>query len=118
MLAPLPIRTFDDIASIGYRIEVYCNVCKKTVKFGSTQATPRSHCRSRSTTTGGATIRTQRLHDKRIHAYFEGEFVKRNLRRNAVAAEGGPHQPCGYSTEERTKALLLASLAQVRRRAA
>lgn len=49
----------------------------------------------------------------KIHAYFEGEFVKRNLQRAAVAAEVGPYQPCGCSVEDRTKALLLASLAQV-----
>lgn len=50
---------------------------------------------------------------KKIHAYFEGEFVKRNLSRSAVADEVGPYQPCGCSIEDRTKALLLASLAQV-----
>lgn len=50
---------------------------------------------------------------KKIHAHFEGEFVKRNLQRDAVAAEVAPYQPCGCSIEERTKALLLASLAQV-----
>jgi hypothetical protein len=51
--------------------------------------------------------------EKKIHAYFEGEFVKRNLPRSAVAALVGPYQPCGCTIEERTKALLLASLAQV-----
>lgn len=50
---------------------------------------------------------------RKIHAYFEGEFVRRNLRRAAVAAEVGPYQPCGCSIEDRTKALILASLAQV-----
>lgn len=50
---------------------------------------------------------------KKIHAYFEGEFVKRNLKRDAVAAEVGPYQPCGCSIKERTRALLLASLDQV-----
>ncbi len=39
--------------------------------------------------------------------------MKRNLERDAVAAEVGPYQPCSCSIEERTKALLLASLAQV-----
>ena len=39
--------------------------------------------------------------------------MKRNLQRAAVAAEVGPYRPCGCSIEERTKALLLASLAQV-----
>jgi hypothetical protein len=51
--------------------------------------------------------------EKKIHAYFEGAFVKRNLQRSAVAALVGPYQPCGCTIEERTKALLLASLAQV-----
>lgn len=50
---------------------------------------------------------------KKIHAHFEGEFVKRNLKRDAVAAEVGPYRACGCSIEDRTKALLLASLAQV-----
>jgi hypothetical protein len=48
-----------------------------------------------------------------IHAYFEGEFVKRNLTRAAVAAEVGPYKPCHCSIEEQTKALILASLAEV-----
>lgn len=51
--------------------------------------------------------------DNKIHAHFEGEFVKRNLQRSAVAALVGLYQPCGCTIEERTKALLLASLAQV-----
>jgi hypothetical protein len=50
---------------------------------------------------------------KKIHAYFEGEFVKRNLARSAVAAGVGSFQACGCSIEEHTKTLLLASLAQV-----
>lgn len=50
---------------------------------------------------------------KDIDATFEGEFVRDNLRRSAVAAEVGPYRPCGCSIEDRTKALLLASLAQV-----
>lgn len=50
---------------------------------------------------------------KKIHAYFEGEFVKRNLKREAVAAEVETYQPCGCTIEKRTEALLLASLAQV-----
>lgn len=50
---------------------------------------------------------------KKIHAHFEGEFVKRNLDRAAVAAEIGPYGPCGCKIEERTAALLSASLAQV-----
>jgi hypothetical protein len=51
--------------------------------------------------------------EKKIHAFFEGEFVRRNLQRAAVAALVGPYQPCGCTIEERTKALLLASVAQV-----
>src|SRR3979411_1113290 len=51
--------------------------------------------------------------EKKIHAYFEGEFVRRNLGRAPVAAEVVPYQSCSCSIEERTKALLLASLAQV-----
>jgi hypothetical protein len=50
---------------------------------------------------------------KKIHAHLEGEFVKCNLTRPPVAAEVRPYQPCGCSIEERTKALLLASVAQV-----
>src|SRR6266481_6098176 len=50
---------------------------------------------------------------RKIHAYFEGEFVKRNLARSAVAAEVGPHRSCCRSIDEETRALLLASLAQV-----
>lgn len=50
---------------------------------------------------------------KKIHAHFEGEFVKHNLQRAAVAAEVGPCPSCDCSIEERTKALLLASLGQV-----
>jgi hypothetical protein len=50
---------------------------------------------------------------KKIHAYFEGEFVKRNLSRSAVVPEVGSYQPCGCSIEERTKTLLLATLAEV-----
>lgn len=50
---------------------------------------------------------------KKIHAHFEGEFVKHNLQRAAVAAQVGPYRSCDCSIEERTKALLLASLGQV-----
>ena len=39
--------------------------------------------------------------------------MERNLSRSALAAEVGPYQSCGCSIEDRTKALLLASLAQV-----
>lgn len=50
---------------------------------------------------------------KKIHAYFDGEFVKRNLSRAAVEAKVGRYESCGCSIEERTNALLLASLAEV-----
>ena len=38
MLTPLPIRTFDDVASIGYRIKAYSDVYKKTVPFDPAHA--------------------------------------------------------------------------------
>jgi hypothetical protein len=50
---------------------------------------------------------------KDIDAYFEGEFVRHNLQRAAVAAEVGPYRDCKCSIEEKTKALLLATLAEV-----
>jgi hypothetical protein len=50
---------------------------------------------------------------KKIHAYFEGEFVKGNLSRSAVAAEVGPYKSCGCTIEQETRALLLATLAEV-----
>ena len=50
---------------------------------------------------------------RKIHAYFEGEFVKVNLARLAVAAQVGPYQPCNCAIEERTRTLLLESLSQV-----
>jgi hypothetical protein len=53
------------------------------------------------------------MDSKKVHAYFEGEFVKRNLSRRAVAAEVGPYQSCSCSIEDQTRTLLLASLAQV-----
>lgn len=49
----------------------------------------------------------------KIHAYFEGEFVRRNLKRESVVAEVGPYQPCGCTIEKRTEAILLATLTQV-----
>lgn len=50
---------------------------------------------------------------KKIHAYFEGEFVKGNLSREAVAALVGSYEACGCSIEDRTKRLLEATLAEV-----
>lgn len=46
-------------------------------------------------------------------AQFEGEFVRDNLVRSAIAAEVGSYRPCDCSIEDRTKALLLASLSLV-----
>ena len=48
-----------------------------------------------------------------IDAQFEGEFVRDNLVRSAIAAEVGLYRPCGCSIEDRTRGLLLASLTQV-----
>jgi hypothetical protein len=50
---------------------------------------------------------------EKIDAYFEGEFVKGNLSRSAVAADVGSYGPCGCTIEQRTDALLRATLAQV-----
>jgi hypothetical protein len=36
----------------------------------------------------------------RIHAYFEGEFVRSNLKRAAVAAQVGPYEPCECTVKE------------------
>src|ERR1700730_4068301 len=52
---------------------------------------------------------------KHIHAYFEGEFVKGNLSRSAVAAEVGPYLDCKCSIEDQTKDLLRATLGQLGR---
>ncbi|GEP56169.1 hypothetical protein [Reyranella soli] len=67
------------------------------------------------TSTAGAIFRTPVAirTAKKIHAYFEGEFVKGNLSRQAVAAEVDPFQSCNCSIEDQTRALLLTSLAQV-----
>jgi hypothetical protein len=50
---------------------------------------------------------------KHIHAHFEGEFVKHNLSRSAVAAEVGPYLDCKCTIESQTYALLLTALVQV-----
>jgi hypothetical protein len=50
---------------------------------------------------------------KDFDAHFEGDFVRDSLTRSAVAAEIGRYRPCSCSIEERTKTLLLGSLAQV-----
>ena len=48
-----------------------------------------------------------------IDAQFESEFVRDNLVRSAIAAKVGPYRACDCSIEQRTKALLLATLAQL-----
>jgi hypothetical protein len=50
---------------------------------------------------------------RKIRADFQGEFVKGNLSRSAVAALVGQYQPCGCSVEQRTRILLLVSLVEV-----
>ena len=50
---------------------------------------------------------------KDFDSYFEGEFVRDNLSRAAIAAKVGPYHSCDCSIEDRTKSLLLATLAQV-----
>ena len=50
---------------------------------------------------------------KTIHAHFEGAFVRQNLKRAAVAAGVGPYADCKCSIEERTRTLLLTTLAHV-----
>ena len=48
----------------------------------------------------------------RIHAAFEGEFVRKNVKREAVAAGVQPFAACNCKVEQKTQELLLASLAQ------
>jgi hypothetical protein len=50
---------------------------------------------------------------KKIHAYFEGEFVKANLSRAAVVSEVAPYVDCKCSIEVETRNLLEATLAEV-----
>jgi hypothetical protein len=50
---------------------------------------------------------------KPIHAYFEAEFMKANLSRQAVAKQVGPYADCRCSIEQRTESVLRASLAAV-----
>jgi hypothetical protein len=49
----------------------------------------------------------------KIHAHFEGAFVRQNVNRQAVAAGVGAYSACKCSIEDRTWALLRATLAQV-----
>lgn len=55
----------------------------------------------------------QQFTTRKIHAYFEGVFVKQNLSREAVAAQVGPYKSCGCTIEDRTRSLLAASVAEV-----
>lgn len=55
----------------------------------------------------------QQFTTKKIHAYFEGVFVRQNLARDSVAAQVGPYKSCGCTIETRTKSLLSASVAEV-----
>jgi len=59
--------------------------------------------------------------DKKMHAFFEGEFVKRNIKREAVAALVPPFKPeplpdtnnLTVLVQDKTQSLLRLSLAQV-----
>jgi hypothetical protein len=50
---------------------------------------------------------------KKIHVYFEGGFVRQNLKREAVAAAVAPYGDCKSSFDQKARELLLASLSQV-----
>src|SRR5215831_12068596 len=50
---------------------------------------------------------------KKIHAYFEGEFVKQNLSRAAVISEVAPYFDCKCRIEVEARNLLEATLAEV-----
>jgi hypothetical protein len=50
---------------------------------------------------------------RNIDSSFESVFVKQNVKRAGVAAAVDPYTPCACSIQERTRALLLASLRQV-----
>jgi len=47
---------------------------------------------------------------RKIHAYFEGEFVKRNLARSPVAAAVGSFKACACSIDEQTRAVCTENL--------
>ena len=74
----------------------------------------RSRCMPRSTSTAGATARIPKGYtdSKKIHAYFEGEFIKANLSRSAVAAEVPPYRSCGCSIEEETRTVIATASLQ------
>jgi hypothetical protein len=50
---------------------------------------------------------------KKIHAHFEGAFVRQNLDRADVKAAVAPYRPCKCSTEDRARELVLDSHANV-----
>ncbi len=50
---------------------------------------------------------------KSTHAHFEGEFVRHNADRAAVAAGVSGYVDCKCSIEEKTRLLILSSLAQI-----
>jgi len=50
----------------------------------------------------------------RIHAYFEGEFVRHHVQRSAVSGAVGAYDDCKCAIEEHAKALLLKSVTQVK----
>src|SRR5882724_9500385 len=49
----------------------------------------------------------------KIHAQFEGAFVRENADRDSVAAGVGAYVDCHCTIEERTRALLLMTLANL-----
>jgi len=48
-----------------------------------------------------------------LHAHFEGEFVKANVRRDAVKAAVPPYKACGCTIQDRVRAEIEASFQQV-----
>ena len=49
----------------------------------------------------------------KLHAYVEGEFVRRHVTEQEVKSKLRPYQPCECSIQDRTAAYLLATQAQV-----
>jgi hypothetical protein len=48
-----------------------------------------------------------------IHAYFEGVFVRQNLKRDVVAAAVALYGDCKCAIDQKARELLMASLGQV-----
>jgi hypothetical protein len=91
------------------------DVPSKTSASGATTwAMLRSRCMPRSTSTAGTTARIPKGYtdSKKIHAYSEGEFIKANLSRSAVAAEVPPYRSCGCSIEEETRTVIATASLQ------